>query len=221
MDELKTPVQEVHGCEMDGGVIDAAGNLLTPGVLAGWINGLAAQVAACQAEVLDDNARSHIRTMADDPLNYPAGDLQQALLTLLEENANLRRSAVAHDVHLRGALRAALQHVERMAHLARPTEFAHGALGTVRDQGEIAKTEIETALATSTSPTVQRGIEAIGKVARDLEFKAWDLDDCFGDTIDHGDVLKDWATQLRVAVVEIGGGPDTGAEGGGPREVRS
>ena len=43
---------------------------------------------------MDDDRRSHIHTMADDPLNYPAGEVREALLDLLAENEALRKG---HD----------------------------------------------------------------------------------------------------------------------------
>jgi len=43
--------------------------------------------------MLSEETLAHIRTMADDPLNYPPGELRAALLALRNENTDLRQAA--------------------------------------------------------------------------------------------------------------------------------
>jgi len=82
---------------------------------AGTNDHLERRVQATAAEILADAVLDQIRTMADDPLNYPAGELREALLTLRNGYKDLRKADTEHETEVHNGYAENLRHAYALA----------------------------------------------------------------------------------------------------------
>ena len=176
MSELKQSVPGIHGrcliCFEDKPFdVFRTGCGLPPNDVVGVCKDCtAAAVAARDArrgrivKLLDDDARSRIRSMAADPLNYPAGEVSEALLSLLKETRTLSTAAGLMTVE---DLANIIGHARHLSITGKPQTMGDSPMDQAVHGADVAAAQVLMAYVTMNVAPLREALEQIAKLSQE------------------------------------------------------
>ena len=130
----------------------------------------AAAVAARDArrgrivKLIDDDTRSRIRSMAEDPLNHPAGEISEALMSLLEE---IRTLSTAADLVTVENLASLIGHARHLSITGKPQTLGDSPMDRAVHAADVAAAQVMMAYVTFNVAPLREALERIAELSQE------------------------------------------------------